>query len=261
MLPFLRGMDLKKWGMCEDNQRDEFLQSFNRFNNDLIESIKNSKSEILLEIKPELLKLLKENQVLREFIKTNINEIINDKAKNEQLRNIVKTTKANITMLGLNELKETMNTWLNRMKDVSEENQSKDEENNEECGLRNEMDYWKHRYYKLNSIDEQLKSDDNQMVYKLLEFFINLSTHMNQERISNNLKEALKDISASKTELEDKQKEFKSFENELNRYLTEAKNNDKYLSQLDRYVEQLEQSRPRKVIDQLPLLLYSIRMI
>lgn len=57
-----------------------------------------------------------------------------------------------------------MFNWLETMNKVINESQPKDEENNEECGLRNEMDYWKHRYYKLNSIDEQLKSPRNMMV-------------------------------------------------------------------------------------------------
>ena len=34
----------------------------------------------------------------------------------------------------------------------------------ERCGLRNEMDFWKHRYYKLNSIDEQLNSVNNKLI-------------------------------------------------------------------------------------------------
>lgn len=74
-----------------------------------------------------------------------------------------------------------MNNWVDTMKRVIKESQAKDEETNEECGLRNEMDYWKHRYYKLNSIDEQLKSALNSSVIGLLEFFINLSTHMSSQ--------------------------------------------------------------------------------
>jgi predicted RNase H-like nuclease (RuvC/YqgF family) len=127
-----------------------------------------------------------------------------------------------------------MFNWLETMRNVITETQAKDEENNEECGLRNEMDYWKHRYYKLNSIDEQLKSPHNMIVSKLLEFCINLSTHLNQERIDKTIRENLKPISSAKNEFEDKQKDFKDLENDLNRFLTEAKNNDKYLSQLER---------------------------
>lgn len=120
-----------------------------------------------------------------------------------------------------------MINWLETMNDVIKEIQPKDEEYNETCGLRSEMDYWKYRYYKLNSIDEQLKSSNNMTVYKLLEFLINLSTHINQERMDKSVKEHLKPFANNKNDFEEKQKEFKELENELNRYLTEAKNNDK----------------------------------
>jgi len=55
------------------------------------------------------------------------------------------------------------------------------------------------------------------MVYKLLEFLINLSTHLNQERIEKGVRESLKVISSAKNDFEEKQKEFKEYENELNR--------------------------------------------
>lgn len=61
----------------------------------------------------------------------------------------------------------------------------------------------------------------------LLEFLINLSAHINQERIDKTAKETLKNISSYKTDFEDRQKEYRNNENDLNRFLTEAKNNDK----------------------------------
>jgi len=58
----------------------------------------------------------------------------------------------------------------------------------------------------------------NSSVIGLLEFFINLSTHMSsQERLDKTIKETIKEISKHKQEFEDLQKEFKELENELNR--------------------------------------------
>jgi flagellar capping protein FliD len=54
-----------------------------------------------------------------------------------------------------------------------------------------------------------------------------LSAHINQERIDKSAKETLKNISSYKTDFEDRQKEYRNNENDLNRFLTEAKNNDK----------------------------------
>lgn len=53
MFPFLSKMNENNWGSCEENQKEEQLHAFRRFNNDLIESIKNSKTEIVLEVKGE----------------------------------------------------------------------------------------------------------------------------------------------------------------------------------------------------------------
>jgi len=143
MLPFLRGMAVKNWGLCEDNQREEYLHSFRRFNNDLIESIKNSKTEIMLKIEPDVL------EVLNEKDDTNAIKIL---LGVQSLADVL-LVKSNLDLLKalskrknfLAELKQTMSNWLDTMNLVINESQDKDEENNEECGLRNEMDYWKHR--------------------------------------------------------------------------------------------------------------------
>lgn len=162
-------------------------------------------------------------------------------------------------------IKTTVEGWLKTMRNVIDDRQKPDEEiNDERVGLRNEMDYWKHRYYKLNSIDEQLSSPANRLIYNMLEFFITLSSSLSQDSSSSKhkqLERIQKQIQTYKPDYESKQKDYKELENELNRYLTEAKNNDKYLMQLERYVEKLEQARPSVVREQLPLLLYSIRMI
>jgi len=54
-------------------------------------------------------------------------------------------------------------------------------------------------------------------VNKMLEFLINLSTMLIQENIEKQLKDSLKSITSAKNDFEEKQKEFKELENELNR--------------------------------------------
>jgi cell division protein FtsX len=72
----------------------------------------------------------------------------------------------------------------------------------------------------------------------MLEFFITLSSSLSQESSSSKSKNVLekiqKQIQIYKADFESKQKDYKELENELNRFLTEAKNNDKYLMQLER---------------------------
>jgi chromosome segregation ATPase len=128
-------------------------------------------------------------------------------------------------------IKSTVEDWLKTMRNVIDDRQKHDEEvNDERVGLRNEMDYWKHRYYKLNSIDEQLNSPNNKLIYNMLEFFITLSSSLSQDSSSSKHKQLdriQKQIQTYKPDFESKQKDYKELENELNRYLTEAKNNDK----------------------------------
>jgi len=63
----------------------------------------------------------------------------------------------------------------------------------------------------------------------MLEFFITLSSSLSQDSSSRNktLEKIQKNIQTYKPDFESKQKDYKELENELNRYLTEAKNNDK----------------------------------
>jgi len=71
----------------------------------------------------------------------------------------------------------------------------------------------------------------------MLEFFITLSSSLSQDSSSSKHKQLdriQKQIQTYKPDFESKQKDYKELENELNRYLTEAKNNDKYLMQLER---------------------------
>jgi hypothetical protein len=57
-------MERAKWGSCEESQYEEYLHQFRRFNNDVIESIKNSKTQIKLKIMPELQAEIEKNRTL-----------------------------------------------------------------------------------------------------------------------------------------------------------------------------------------------------
>jgi hypothetical protein len=92
MLPFLKGSsgNTKSWGLCEEHQKEEYLHSFRRFNNDLIESIKNSKTEIMLKIKPRLAEFFAGNSM--EFLKLQVSDVLNDKSNGGGLATLNKIT-------------------------------------------------------------------------------------------------------------------------------------------------------------------------
>jgi len=71
-------------------------------------------------------------------VQANISDVLSDKKSLDALKNLTVKRRQ-----FLNDLKQTMFNWLEIMKRVTKEKQQVDEENSEECGLRNEMDYWK----------------------------------------------------------------------------------------------------------------------
>jgi len=166
-LPFLREMDKSKWGSCEESQYEEFMHQFRRFNNDVIESIKNSKTQIKLKINPELQTEIERNRnIIADMMSKDTSFLLEDSGKKhfEYITGFVKADKNKDAPDMLESIKTTVDGWLSTMRAVIDERQKQDEENDERCGLRNEMDFWKHRYYKLNSIDEQLNSVNNKLI-------------------------------------------------------------------------------------------------
>lgn len=56
-------------------------------------------------------------------------------------------------------------------------------------------------------------------------------------------------------------KDYKYIDSELNKGISEAKDNYKWISSLERFLDVLEHGTPRQVRDILPLLMNSIKMI
>jgi len=81
-LPFLREMDKSKWGSCEESQYEEFMHQFRRFNNDVIESIKNSKTQIKLKINPELQTEIERNRnIIADMMSKDTSFLLEDSGK------------------------------------------------------------------------------------------------------------------------------------------------------------------------------------
>lgn len=138
-------MDAKNWGQCEDNQKEDYLNGFKRFNNEFIESIKNSKDEILLEIAPDCLEALQTDAFLQK-LKNNDrpSELINSKENKEALTKLINKNnnkdKHSTTSVFITSLYTSITKWLDTLRNVINDKQTPNEEAKEECGLRNEMD-------------------------------------------------------------------------------------------------------------------------
>jgi len=75
-------MDKGKWGNCEESQFQEYKHQFSRFNNDVIESIKNSKTQIKLKILPELqVEIEKNHALISEMMAKDTSFLLEDSGK------------------------------------------------------------------------------------------------------------------------------------------------------------------------------------
>mmetsp|Transcript_47093 Transcript_47093/g.39709 ORF Transcript_47093/g.39709 Transcript_47093/m.39709 type:complete len:80 (-) Transcript_47093:3813-4052(-) len=75
-------MDKSKWGNCEESQFQEYKHQFSRFNNDVIESIKNSKTQIKLKILPELqVEIEKNHALISEMMAKDTSFLLEDSGK------------------------------------------------------------------------------------------------------------------------------------------------------------------------------------
>ena len=113
-----------------------------------------------------------------------------------------------------------------------------------DAGPLTELDYWKNRQTKLTSITEQMKSKHCKLVVEIL----------------NQCNKSI-GISRSKNKITSLMAKWKSSDIHLTEALNEAKDNMKYLKTLESFMNPLYIGTPQTVIDSLPPLLNSIKMI
>ena len=109
---------------------------------------------------------------------------------------------------------------------------SRDDDDDDDIGPRTELAWWRKRATKLNSICDDLKGEECQQIMLVLQ--------------------------ACKSR---KYKVWRAKNNQITDALNEAKDNVKYLSTLDKYIEPLYAASPPEVIESLSGLLNNLRMM
>lgn len=137
-------------------------------------------------------------------------------------------------------------SWLSTITNLlNEDNETKKEP--PDAGPRVELDYWKGRMQKITTLCEQLKSNDFRFVKGQL-FRHKPSHEISQRgRADENISKLMMDYSRVDLLLTDK--------------LNEAKDNVKYLTTLEKFIEPLHSGTPQQIIDTLPALMNAIKMI
>ena len=124
-----------------------------------------------------------------------------------------------------------MDNWCQQTERLLSESDGARKEN-EDVGPNSELEYWRSRMSKFNSVTEQLKSRECRMVLGVL-----------SAAKSNGLKR------------------WRTLDNSITDAANEAKDNVKYLSTLEKYTEVLYSGSPQAIVDMLPGLMNNVKMM
>ena len=167
-----------------------------------------------------------------------------DRKWDQDVKNIQTNTK-NINQEMIQDFERIFNEWSEKIEAALEETESERKED-KEAGPRNEIEYWRQRMRKLTGISEQLRSKNCRTVYDVL-------TAASQNP-SDGLGKPRDKIYLATSK-------WRSIELRVTEALNEAKDNVKYLSTLEKFIEPLYEGSPDSIKDTLPALMNSIKMI
>jgi dynein heavy chain len=181
---------------------------------------------------------------------TNINEALSSFASGLELRapdpKIIRAVevKAHRTALpaeAVEHFESLLNEWCNQIERYL--NQPTSANDNDDVGPRGELEYWRSRMQKLTSITEQLKRPDCKQVISVLSALTKAAADSGKQNIVNLLRR------------------WKQIDVNITEAANEAKDNVKYLYTLERFIEPLYTGTAETIIDTLPALMNSIKMI
>lgn len=137
--PMIDKLDASDWGVCESDQKKEFLTTFDKFAKELQEALKSLNSNVVLEPYPS------------QWQKDAMN-IQNIKVPNAEM---------------IADFERIFNEWSEIIETTLEEADAERKED-KDAGPRQELDYWKQRMRKLTCVSEQLRSQNCRTVYNVL---------------------------------------------------------------------------------------------
>ncbi|KAG2382014.1 hypothetical protein C9374_005806 [Naegleria lovaniensis] len=197
-IPVFSAEDMN-WGKSSSEQTKELLNTTKRFSDKLGEAL-SSKSPTITLTRPATDKLISNTPTA------------------------IKEAKDNLALMGYYE--NLVKMWVQEIQRVIDDNKPMDNE----LGPTAEIEYWKNRFLRLNSVMEQLKREEYKAIISALKLY-----QAPQEWIDCDI--ALTDA------------------------INEAKDNVKYLTSLEKYIDPLYNSPPSHIIEILPSLIKNISMM
>lgn len=215
--PLVERLEIADWGNCEEEQKKEFTQVFDKFANELNEALKSIQGNIVLE----------------QY----------DRRWENEVKNIQSTKTPNPEMIA--DFERIFNNWSDEIEKALKEMETV-QTNEKDPGPKTEIENWRTRMRKLTCISEQLRSKNCRTVYDVL-------TQASQNPAEQLGKPRDKIYLATS--------KWRSIELKVTELLNEAKDNVKYLSTLEKFIEPLYEGTPETIKDTLPALMNSIKMI
>ena len=139
-----------------------------------------------------------------------------------------------------------LEAWCRQIEQYLEETLEGQQKESGDPGPRTELDFWRHRLQKITSITEQLKTKERKIVFGLLQAITRVSQDVapkSRQTVFNTLRR------------------WKQIDIAITEAFNEAKDNVKYLTTLEKFIEPLYESTPATIIDTLPALMNAVKMI
>ena len=136
--------------------------------------------------------------------------------------------------------------WCETIEEYLDEKQTEKNSGGADAGPLTEVEYWRRRMQRLTNITEQLKTKDCKNVIGIL-----------SSLVKGDAGSAANDSSSVYSLL----RRWKTIDVKITEHANEAKDNEKYLKTLEKFIEPLYNAQPLQIIDTLPALMNSIKMI
>lgn len=135
--------------------------------------------------------------------------------------------------------------WCKQIEDYLAATMDGQQSDTGEPGPRTELEFWRNRLQKITSILDQLKTKERKIVFGVLQ-----AIRTNQDIPSKSQKSVLNTLCA-----------WKQVDIQITEAWNEAKDNVKYLTTLEKFVEPLYFGTPTTIIETLPALMNAAKMI
>jgi dynein heavy chain len=222
-LPFLRRQG-NDWGVCDNEQKKEFLDGFDKFSGELSEAVSSLSGGITLKsMDPQY------------------------EASIDQ-RSLASTDAVRDNPEIVQHFESLLDQWCRQIEAYLEESLDQQMRGREgsDPGPRTELEYWRARMQRITSITEQLKSKDAKLVFGVL----HAVTRVNQDVAPKSRQVVFNTL-----------RRWKQIEISITEAFNEARDNVKYLATLEKFLEPLYSGTPTYVAATLPALMNSVKMI